>query len=134
MAALGCALLSCCASTTPPRSETTAVSAPAANEVVRYLKGAECQAETDDQRREIRRALDDLSSLPSAVLRQKRYADASMQPGQWSLATLLQKYFVPAELHTIDEPRLYEDAQRQEARAVIKAQIQAIDENRQAAP
>ena len=134
-AALGCALLSCCASTTPPpKSDAAAASAAATNEVVWYLKGAERQAETSDQRSEIRRALEDLASLPAAELRKKRYADASMQPGQWSLATLLQKYFVPADLHSIDEQRLCDHAQRPEARTVVRAQIQAIDENRQATP
>ena len=108
--------------------------ATAENEVVRYLKGAERQNETDDQRREIRHALEDLATLPPAELRKKRYADYSMKPGQWSLATLLHKYFVPPEPHTIDEARLYEDAQRPEARASVKAQIAAIDENRHAAP
>lgn len=133
-AALTCAI-ACCA-TAPPAAtgDTAAVPAADENEVVRYLKGAERQAETDDQRREIRRALEDLATLPAPELRKKRYADASMKPGQWSLATLLRKYFVPAELHTIDEERLYEDAQRPEARAVVKGQITAIDENRQASP
>lgn len=135
--ALGSALVACCATAppaTPAKGDPAAVPAAAENEVVRYLKGAERQSETADQEREIRRALEDLASLLPSDLRKKRYADYSMQPGQWTLATLLHKYFVPAEHRTIDEERLYQDAQRPEARAVVKAHIQAIDENRQAAP
>lgn len=135
--AFGCVLHLCCATTqapTPAQPETATVPAAAINEVVRYLKGAERQVETDDQELEIRRALEDLATLSPADLRKKRYADYSMQPGRWTLAMLLHKYFVPAELQTIDEDRLYQDAQQPEARAVVKSHIRAIDEKRQATP
>jgi hypothetical protein len=104
--ALGCVLHLCCATTqapTPAQPETATVPAAAINEAVRHLKGAERQVETDDQEQEIRRALEDLATLSPADLRNKRYADYSMQPARWTLAMLLQKYFVPAELQTVDE-------------------------------
>jgi hypothetical protein len=102
------------------------------NEVVVYLKGAERQAETNDQRLEIRRALVDLASLPVDQLRGRRYADYEMRTGKWTLATLLARYFVPSEPHVLNEETLYRDAQLPEARAVINDQIRAIDDGRQA--
>jgi hypothetical protein len=101
------------------------------NEVVLYLAQAERQSETDDQRREVRRALEDLLTLPPDQLRQRRYADYQMHPNQWTLPTLLMRHFVPPELHSIDTEALYRDAQAPIAKDAIRAQIRAIDEGRQ---
>jgi|GEM_PF-1942078 hypothetical protein len=101
------------------------------NEVVLLLAGAERQAENDEQEREILRALEDLRTLDPATLKTKRYADYQSVPGKWTLATLLQRYFVSPELHDIDEEAVYRDAQSPEARDVIGRQIRAIREGRQ---
>jgi hypothetical protein len=54
-----------------------------------------------------------------------------MRPNQWTLPTLLMRYFVPPELHSIDAEALYRDAQASVAKDAIRAQIRAIDEGRQ---
>ena len=97
-----------------------------ANEVVLYLDGAELQVETDEQSREILRALEDLRTLDPTTLKGKRYADYQNVPGKWTLDTLLHKYFVPPQLHHIDEENLYHDAQLPEARAVIGHQMRVV--------
>jgi hypothetical protein len=104
------------------------------NEVALFLGGADRQAENDQQEREILRALEDLRSLDPATLKTKRYADYQNAPGQWTLATLLKKYFVSREPHHLDEEALYRDAQSQEGRDVIGRQIRAIREGRQETP
>jgi len=104
------------------------------NEVVLYLEGAERQAETEEQQRELLRALEDLRTLSAATLKGKRYADYQNVPGKWTLAELLQKYFVPRQLHRIHEESLYRDAQSPGAREVIDQQIRALREGRQAYP
>jgi hypothetical protein len=104
------------------------------NQVVLYLDGAERQAETDEQRQEILRALEDLRTLEPAGLKQRRYADYENQPGQWTLVQLLQKYFVPREPCAIDDETFYRDAQSQHAREVIEQQIRALREGRQVFP
>jgi len=104
------------------------------NEVVLYLEGAERQTETEEQQRELFRALEDLRTLDAAKLKSKRYADYQNVPEKWTLAELLQKYFVPRRLHRIHEESLYLDAQSPGAREVINLQIRALHEGRQAYP
>jgi hypothetical protein len=104
------------------------------NQVGLYLDGAERQAETDEQRLEILRALEDLRTLTPAALKQRRYADYENKPEQWTLVQLLQKYFVPRQLCSIDEETLYQDAQSPRAREVVEQQIRALREGRQVFP
>lgn len=99
---------------------------PAANQVVLYLDGAETQYETDGQCQEIIRALEDLRSLDAKTLQGKRYADYEGTSGKWTLAVLLQKYFVPAQPRRIDEEALYRDAQSPQARAVIEQHLRRL--------
>ena len=108
--------------------------AQARNSVVAYLDGAERQAESADQEREIVRALEDLRSLSPAVLAERRYADYTMAPARWTLAELVTKYFVPRSRMTIDPARFYADARDPRAIAIIDAQLAAVREHRQAAP
>jgi hypothetical protein len=114
-----------CKSPEKPSASTTE------NEVVVYLHSAERQAESPAQEQEILKALEDLRTLPPAQLKERRYADYSGKPGQWTLAQLLQKYFVPVTLRTIDEDALYRDAQDANARATIDEHVRAIHEQRQ---
>jgi hypothetical protein len=100
------------------------------NGVVLYLEGAERQCETDDQRQEILRALEDLRTLDAGTLTKRRYADYQNVPGRWTLAQLLQKYFVPCEPRSIEERTLYRDAQEPAAREVVAQQLRAIREGR----
>jgi hypothetical protein len=65
------------------------------NPIVAYLRGAELQCEDDSQRANIRRALDDLATLPIAELRARRYADYQGAPGAWDLPRVLRSHFVP---------------------------------------
>lgn len=101
------------------------------NEVILYLRGAERQAETEEQRHEILRALEDMRTLSELELKQKRYANYTMVPGQWTLATLLRSYFVPRTAHAIDEEKLYRDARDPAARQLVADHIRAIHEERQ---
>ena len=106
----------------------------AQNQVVLFLNGAERQAESAAQEKEILKALDDLRTLRPEELRERRYADYGLAPNQWTLAQLLRKYFVSSPLRTIDEEALYRDAQDPKAREVIEEQINAIREQRQSVP
>lgn len=120
------ALVAGCATMAP-------AAAPSRNTVVAYLDGAERQAESADQEREIVRALEDLRSLPAAALAERRYADYAMSPARWTLAELVTRYFVPRSRMSIDPARFYADARDPRAIAVIDAQLTAVREHRQAA-
>jgi hypothetical protein len=131
-ASLGLVLTMACAHGTATPAHSARAGAP--NQLVLYPDGAERQAETDEQRREILRALEDLRTMSPAALSQRRYADYEDKPEQWTLVQLLQKYFVPRELCSIDEETLHRDAQTPRAREVVEQQIRALREGRQCVP
>jgi hypothetical protein len=64
----------------------------APNPLVAYLRGAELQCEDDAQRINVRRALDDLATLPLDELRVRRYADYQGTPGAWDLPRVLRAW------------------------------------------
>jgi serine protease inhibitor len=93
------------------------------NSVVQYLQGAELQAETDAQRMEIRRALQDMQHPErnqGTWLRLQRYADYQGKPGQWSAVRLLENYFVPSRPLSLDENTFYQDLRSAEAQIIIR--------------
>jgi hypothetical protein len=70
----------------------------------RYFEDAEIQAETPAQREEILRALRDMTGQSAQSLREKRYADYSGTPNQWTLAELLKHHvFSPSDVTLTDD-------------------------------
>ena len=99
---------------------------PLDNSVVAFLMNAERQSETYDQRKEIQHALRDMLEKSPVELKRLRYADYGGQPNVWSVTQLLQHYFVPSPLATLDEERFFQDFSSPEAREVIKLQLEAV--------
>ncbi len=120
-ALLTACVLSACTPGTPSRS------ADSGNSVAAFLGNAERQAETDEQRREIQRALQDMRDKTPAELRQMRYADYAGKTGAWSITHLLRRYFVPNPPTTLDETRFFEDVRAPAARAAIQHQLDAVN-------
>jgi hypothetical protein len=104
------------------------VPAPAekANSVAVFLNNAERQAETDEQRRDIQRALRDMLDKPPAELRQLRYPDYAGKANTWSITQFLQRYFVPSPPAVLDEEGFYKDIHTETARAAIQRQLDAV--------
>lgn len=96
------------------------------NVVAAYLDGAEMQAETDAQRREILRALTDMLDKPAAELRQQRYADYQGNASAWPVTKTLTAHFVPRTPQALDPERFYQDVGKPEARAVIRRTIEEV--------
>jgi len=96
------------------------------NSVAAFLKNAERQTETDEQRREVQRALHDMLGKPPAELRQIRYADYTGQVNKWSITELLQHYFVPNPPAALDETRFYQDVHAPAARAAIQHKLDEV--------
>ena len=96
------------------------------NSVATYLEHAEIQAETDEQRQEIRRALSDMLKEPTAELRTRRYADYQGTPNMWSITRLLTAYFVPQTPQSLEPKRFYEDVGKPEAKSAIQRQLDEI--------
>jgi len=96
------------------------------NSVVAFLKSAERQSETDDQRKEIQRALRDMLDKSAAELRRTRYADYAGQADAWSITQLLEHYFVPNPPAVLDDQRFFQDVRAPAARAAIQRQLDEV--------
>jgi hypothetical protein len=96
------------------------------NSVAAFLKDAERQSETDDQRKEIQRALRDMLDKSPEELRRMRYADYTGKANSWSITQLLEHYFVPDPLATLDDQRFFLDVRAPAARAAIQHQLDEV--------
>jgi hypothetical protein len=131
-AVLAAALLVCCQETPARDATATPHEAAETNRVVLYIKGAEAQFETPEQGSELRRALNDLSTLPPLALCARRYADYGLTANQWTLVELLQHYVVPDPLQTIPDAAAFcTDAAKPAARAAVRAFIRSLDASEQ---
>lgn len=110
------------ASAALPQDAETATPAALAS----LLRGAELQAETDTQRAELRRALQDLRDLSPAELQAARYAGPDGTPGQRSLAEVLRAHVVPAQPAAIDIDALVAARAAPEGRALLDETIARI--------
>ncbi|HYR92367.1 MAG TPA: hypothetical protein VE422_50445 [Terriglobia bacterium] len=98
----------------------------AENSIAAFLTNAERQSETDNQRREIQRALRDMLDKSAVELPQARYADYAGTANTWSITELLQHYFVPNPPSALDEKRSFEDLGDPAARAAIQHQLDEV--------
>jgi hypothetical protein len=85
-----------------------------------YLNGAELQVETDDQRQEIKQALQDMLNLSPEELEKKRYKNYRMEANQWTLVELLQAYYFPQKPMALDDSiALYRETSDPKVRQII---------------
>jgi len=109
------------------------------NYVVCYFTHADIQGETDDQMREVRRALMDALELTIEELRKPRYADYTLKPNQWTFAEIIGSYFLcwgriersgsPPEigrLRTHENEEFYEALKAPEVAPVLKDWIEKL--------
>lgn len=115
------------AASAPETAASTAPAAEADNALIAYLRGAELQVETDAQRNELRRALNDLQALPSADLRAARYAGADGQAGQRDIVQVLRAHVVPTAPRGLDMTRLLSDRGTAEGRAAVRDTLAGLD-------
>jgi len=99
------------------------------NTVVAFLQGADQQWETQEQGREIEKALNDMLTLTPDELRKQRYANYQMQPGIWTVIELLHHYFAPQQPAHIDESTFYKDASNPAAHAVIRLHLEEVSKS-----
>ena len=100
------------------------------NPVANYLRGAELQCETDEQRANIVTALNDALTLPRESLAARRYKNYQGQEGQWDLPTLISRHFVPDHAGAILGDHFYRDVKAREAQAVIRQILQRIQKEK----
>jgi len=93
------------------------------NQVLRYFENAEIQCETEDQKNSIINALNDILTLDTAELKEKRYADYRGQKGEWTIQVLLYHYFVPDAQSKIPGDNFFNDIKSDDLRDKIKSII-----------
>ncbi len=97
------------------------------NSVSAFLTNAERQAETDEQRVQIRQALSDLLDRSPKDLQEIRYPDYSGQANQWDIMQLLQHYFVPNPPAALNQSRFFKEVRAPEARIAIQHQLDDVN-------
>jgi hypothetical protein len=127
--AFGGLLLACAqAQTVPAAAKGEKRNVTSENLVVRYFADADLQAETRQQLREIRRALEDALTLPIAELRIRRYADYTMTVDRWTFGKLIGSYFMSAQPMDTESENFYEDSKKPEAVATLKRRLTEVEE------
>jgi hypothetical protein len=101
---------------------------PATNVVAEYFSHADRQYETDDQKSEIIRALQDMLEKPVGELRTQRYADYEGNKNAWPITTLVKRYFVPNQpMPELTEQDFYRDVKEPAAQEAIRKQLGALE-------
>jgi hypothetical protein len=93
------------------------------NAVTSFFKDAELQAETDEQRQEIKIVLLDMLNLNTNELKAKKYPDYQGHINQWDVIKFANSYFVPSSPMVLSPDTFFEDLLKPEARAVIQELI-----------
>lgn len=93
------------------------------NRVVTFLTVAELQIETADQRKELKRALEDILKLSPEQLQKRRYANYRMENGVWTLPKILSAYYLPNKPMLIDSGHFYRDVSTKKSKSVVKEKL-----------
>jgi hypothetical protein len=101
------------------------------NPVADYLRGAELQCETDEQKANIATALNDALTLPGDTLAARRYKNYQGQEGQWDLPTLIYRHFVPDHTGAVLGDHFYRDVKARVAQEVIRQILERIKKKSQ---
>ena len=97
------------------------------NTVVNYLRHADRQFETEQQRLEIVQALRDMIAQPVGLLKRRRYSDYEGRPGMWSPPELVRRYFLPTtSVHHFSDAEFYRDLHRPPAPSVLRSQLRSV--------
>ena len=102
-----------------------------ANTVAVFFQQAELQAESDEQRKEVRMVLSGLLELPVEQLKEKKYPDYQGHADQWDILKFLHAYFVPAKPQQLSAEQFYRDLPRPEARKAIQDQLDHLNHSLQ---
>jgi hypothetical protein len=97
------------------------------NSVAAFLDGAQMQAETYEQQRQVRRVLRDMLRMTAAELKERRYANERMEPGVWTAPEILSHYFVPRGQAVLDDERFYLDVKEKPAQKVVRRQLTRLE-------
>jgi len=105
----------------------TMATAATANSVAEYIADAEVQAETDEQRAELRKAFSDMLVLTAADLQTRRYASYDGTKGARSLVDLLNAHLVPAKPQVIVPSQFFADIKAPAAQAAIQKKLRELE-------
>jgi hypothetical protein len=87
--------------------------------IVTFLGKAQLQIETDTQRAELNRALQDIATLSPKELASKRYADYAGHPNQWTALQILRAYYYSPSPPPPSDAVLYAELNNSAVRSAI---------------
>ena len=93
------------------------------NVVIEFLRFAELQIETQDQIKELKRALKDILELQPNQLQERRYSDYQMHKETWTLPQILSAYYVPQQPVSLNSDHFYLDVSADSARSLISNKL-----------
>ena len=96
------------------------------NTVVAILQDVEINYETPLQLKQICTALDDMATLSTNDIKNKRYADFNGNQGKWTLLQVLYAYFLPAQ--KVNLQNLYEDVEKPLSREIVRQTLLDMQE------
>lgn len=99
------------------------------NAVATYFSGAEIQAETDEQRAEVRKALADMLALNADELKAKRYADFAGTANRRTVVELIANHVVPSAPHMLDASVFFADVKSPQAQIAVRAKLDELNKS-----
>ena len=99
------------------------------NTVATYFTGAEIQAETDEQRAEVRKALADMLALNVDELKAKRYADFAGTANRRTVIELIANHVVPSVPHMLDASVFFADVKSPQAQIAVRAKLDELNKS-----
>ena len=99
------------------------------NAVATYFTGAEIQAETDEQRAEVRKALADMLALNADELKAKRYADFAGTANRRTVVELIANHVVPSAPHMLDASVFFADVKSPQAQIAVRAKLDELNKS-----
>jgi len=88
--------------------------------IVTFLGAAQLQIETDNQRAELNRVLQDLATLSPKELASKRYADYKGTPNRWTALQILRAYYYSPSPPPPSDDALYAELSNSAVRSTIR--------------
>jgi len=91
-----------------------------------YLDNVEIQYETEEQKKNIKKALNDILTLNTEELKKQRYDDYRGNKNQWDIITLIMRYFVPDEKNKTLGNNFYKEIKKNNVKAKIKKILRSL--------
>jgi hypothetical protein len=85
-----------------------------------FFYKVEVQCDTDFQRKEIIKALNDMLTLDTISLKNKKYSNYNQEGEFWTITELIHKYFVPDDQNKTLGDNFFSEIKKSNVRNILK--------------